>query len=487
MPRPRWIQVNDAVGGVYHCISRCVRRLALLARRERLEWIVARLAMLASAFAIDVCDLAAMINHLHLMLRTHPELAMAWDPEEVATRWLTVMPNITLRRALGIDADTPQPEEIAIACSDKALIAEWRWRLSNLGWFHRLLKEPCARAWNRQDDVPGPFWEGRYRSIACCDERSLLVQSAYVVLNPVHCGRAAELEECEWTSLPLRLRQVEAEMRQGMHVAGRQLCDSALLTPALPCDPGRRVPAMDDAEFSRRIAQSAWERALRELAVDEARRLSNEASRFARVAIGRASATVGHHVPEAAPAEPPHPAARLLRTVPRERPRAPIPAAPGQPHARLENRWRGGLPLPLVAGCTVAAFVEFVDDCGRVARPDKAGYIAPAMPRAIETLRVRIAGGSSLGASPTRDVHWTERLTPVVQGLVLSAIANVTRAATRIAQRIGLGSTGPPASDVVRAGDHSDPRPLKPCAVNWSHGLADDPPDAKRPAARPPP
>ena len=47
---------------------------------------------------------------------------------------------------------------------------EMDFALCSLGFFHRLLKEPCARMWNREDRVSGHFWEGRYQSLPVLDE-----------------------------------------------------------------------------------------------------------------------------------------------------------------------------------------------------------------------------------------------------------------------------------------------------------------------------
>ena len=60
----------------YHCVARCVRRAWLWGVDEyagkdyshRKQWVVERLALLASIFAIDICAYAVMSNHYHMVL-----------------------------------------------------------------------------------------------------------------------------------------------------------------------------------------------------------------------------------------------------------------------------------------------------------------------------------------------------------------------------------------------------------------------------------
>ncbi|MCA9286649.1 MAG: hypothetical protein KDA22_15605, partial [Phycisphaerales bacterium] len=64
MAVPRSKTVDESVSGLYHCLSRCVRRGYLLAPGRdphdgaavddhRRDWMVERLRLLTSAFAVD--------------------------------------------------------------------------------------------------------------------------------------------------------------------------------------------------------------------------------------------------------------------------------------------------------------------------------------------------------------------------------------------------------------------------------------------------
>ena len=69
MTMPRRQLVDVAVTRYYHCISRCVRRAFLCGEgvTHRKAWIEARLELLAKHFAVSVCGLAILNNHLHII------------------------------------------------------------------------------------------------------------------------------------------------------------------------------------------------------------------------------------------------------------------------------------------------------------------------------------------------------------------------------------------------------------------------------------
>ncbi|MFH0919520.1 MAG: hypothetical protein V1913_04105, partial [Fibrobacterota bacterium] len=92
--------VTDGVEGIFHCVSRCVRRAFLCGNdpytgrsfEHRKEWVQARLELLANSFALEIFAFAVMSNHLHVVLRTRPDWAESWSEEETARRWLLVFP-----------------------------------------------------------------------------------------------------------------------------------------------------------------------------------------------------------------------------------------------------------------------------------------------------------------------------------------------------------------------------------------------------------
>jgi REP element-mobilizing transposase RayT len=164
--------------------------------------LVDRLTFLSSHFAIEVVTFAVMGNHVHLLLRTRPDLARQWQDEEVARRYAMLLPRRRSARSSDTAGDPlggATEDHAHGILSERGRVAALRRMLSDLGFFHRLLKEPCARMWNREDAVTGHFWEGRYKSIRVLDDQSLLRVATYVDLNEVRAQVSASLVSSMWS------------------------------------------------------------------------------------------------------------------------------------------------------------------------------------------------------------------------------------------------------------------------------------------------
>lgn len=206
MALARKYQILSGQPGFYHCFGRCVRR-AFLCGQDRLSgrdfshrrrWMVERLALLSSAFAIDVYAYAIMNNHWHVVLFVDPERTQTWSDEDVIARWKS------LYRWRHPDAETrlPTPEQLGAQ-----QLARWRERLGDVSWFMKSIHEPLARLSNLEDDCTGHFWDGRFRSTALLDDPAVIAATAYVDLNPIKAGLASSLLGSDHTSIQRRLRQ----------------------------------------------------------------------------------------------------------------------------------------------------------------------------------------------------------------------------------------------------------------------------------------
>jgi REP element-mobilizing transposase RayT len=208
-PRKALVCLSDTP--YYHVVARCVRRAWLWGVDEyagrdythRKQWVIERLELLASIFAIDICAYAIMSNHFHLVLHVDVERVRSLSAADIVERWslLFRIPPIVKRWREGIATET----EALVALE---IIERWR-ALSDISWFMRSLNEHLARRANAEDRCTGRFWEGRFKSQALLDEAGLLTAMAYVDLNPVRAGIAATPEESEFTSIYARIQALQ--------------------------------------------------------------------------------------------------------------------------------------------------------------------------------------------------------------------------------------------------------------------------------------
>ncbi|MEJ2238457.1 MAG: hypothetical protein P8X82_09190 [Gemmatimonadales bacterium] len=206
MGYPRRVYVSPDAPGIYHCVSRCVRRAFLCGEdpltgrsfEHRKRWIETRILELGSIFSVAVHAYAVMSNHVHVVLEIDPRVAMAWPDKDVARRWLSLFHG-------GQDAAGASLEARAEAlASHRERIATLRQRLGDLSWFMRCLNEPVARRANREDGCSGRFWEGRFKCQALLDDAAVLACMVYVDLNPVRAGVVSTPEMALHTSLRRR-------------------------------------------------------------------------------------------------------------------------------------------------------------------------------------------------------------------------------------------------------------------------------------------
>lgn len=204
--------VTPGAVAYYHCISRCVRRAFLCGQDDytkrnfehRKAWIRDRLTLLLKAFSIELASYAVMSNHLHSVVKTRPDLAISWSTEEVARRWLLIFPK---KLRVG-DEENHFRQQVEAIANDAAKVSAYRERLSSVSWFNRCLNENIAKRANREDDVTGRFWEGRFKCQLLKNERALLACCVYVDLNVIRAGLAQTAETSDYTSIQDRIRMV---------------------------------------------------------------------------------------------------------------------------------------------------------------------------------------------------------------------------------------------------------------------------------------
>ena len=195
---------------VVHCVQRCVRQAYLCGLdkntgndyEHRRGWIRDRFEMLASVFAVDCLTYAVMSNHLHVVLRSRPDVVKQWSDDDVARRWWKLFPQ---RKDANGKAEEPTDSDLGMIKNNATRLEEIRQRLSDVSWWMRCTAENIARRANKDDGVSGRFWQGRYRAQLLLDEASVLACAAYVDLNPVRAAMADRPENSEFTGAKDRI------------------------------------------------------------------------------------------------------------------------------------------------------------------------------------------------------------------------------------------------------------------------------------------
>ncbi|MDE0693505.1 MAG: transposase [Gammaproteobacteria bacterium] len=196
----------------YHVVSRCVRREWLLGQdprtgqdhSHRKPWVSERALGLSSLFAVALDAFAVMSNHFHLVLLHDPKASERWRPETVARRYTEAFPP---RSADGAVEWERLAEAAEMLLDDERRLARARKVLGSLSWFMRHLKQPIARRANREEGCTGHFFEQRFFSGPLRATEDVVATMCYVDLNPVRAGIAQRLEDCDHTSIALRLRR----------------------------------------------------------------------------------------------------------------------------------------------------------------------------------------------------------------------------------------------------------------------------------------
>ena len=208
---PRRSVVSNGEVGVYHCWNRCVQRAWLCGqdpvtgidyeyRREVIEEVERQLAGL---FAIDIGFHAELANHLHLILRTRPDLVATYSDDEVLRRWWIVA---RLKRTGNCPIEEPTDQELERERLRRQDIDALRQRLADVSWFMGTLCEHLARRFNRESGTRGTFWEHRFGCRSLEDEGAILLCGIYVDLNPIRAGEASVPEEARYTSAYHRIQ-----------------------------------------------------------------------------------------------------------------------------------------------------------------------------------------------------------------------------------------------------------------------------------------
>ncbi len=297
---PRGEIVRDGEIGVYHCWSRCVRRAFLCGNDPvtgkdfayRRDWIRQFEERLAGLFGIEVAFRGELNNHIHLILRTRPDVVALWSDEEVARRWLTI--THLVRSKDGQTIKELDDVRIAMETADPQRVDQLRGRLASVSYFMGALCEHIARRSNIEDHCRGSFWEDRFKCRDLASEGAILVCGIYIDLNQIRAGEALTPETSCHTSAYDRIagrRQRLNAAAQGIAMAAGQTADGWLCELTLEEGLTANVRPTTAATTRRR----ASDKGLLPIKLDEYLRLLDTSGRILRE--GKKGAIPDHLAP----------------------------------------------------------------------------------------------------------------------------------------------------------------------------------------------
>ena len=199
-------------------------------RSRQIDYLKVR-CPLFDLFGIDCLTFAVMSNHLHVILRSRPDVVRSWSDEEVAQRWLKLCPPRF--------GEVANEADLAMLLSNPHRIAELRVRLSDISWWMRLLAQPIARRANQEDGCTGRFWEGRYKAQLLLDEAAILACAMYVDLNPIRAAMAQSLEESEFTGAKARIDDLKESIPKVPKAKAKKQSSSATCKPTRRWERGK--------------------------------------------------------------------------------------------------------------------------------------------------------------------------------------------------------------------------------------------------------
>ncbi len=210
MTRSRSDLIPESSHGVFHLVTRCVRRERLLDRGDRKTLLCRGLAGWLRHMGIDVLAYAIMGNHVHVVVRLRPDVVAGWGDLEVARHALAVLP---VRSGPGLEPLSVTPALVERYGDNAKWLKEQRSRLSSPSWLLRLVKQEMSRRANAEDGCTGHFWEKRFTSVALLDAAATLACMVYVDLNPLRAGMVKVPEDSLFTSIRHRIARVRSSAR----------------------------------------------------------------------------------------------------------------------------------------------------------------------------------------------------------------------------------------------------------------------------------
>ncbi|NCD31855.1 MAG: transposase [Spartobacteria bacterium] len=174
----------------YHCMTRVVGRQMLLGNVEKRH--MQQLIRKVEGFTgVRVLTYALMTNHIHLLLE-EPDRCTEVSDEELLLRMRSLYSDEEMEEIEARWREWGAQGNIEAVDYDKYL---YRRRMHDISEFMKTLKHRFSFWYNRRNDRKGTLWSERFKSVLVEGGDVLRTVAAYIEMNPVRAGLAADPSE----------------------------------------------------------------------------------------------------------------------------------------------------------------------------------------------------------------------------------------------------------------------------------------------------
>jgi hypothetical protein len=204
MPRARFIapwKDSTEKPAIYHCVSRVVDRRFAFGQDEK-ETLRMFMRMYENFSGCRVLAYCFMSNHVHLLLEVPPLPAGGLSDAELLHRLRCISNEAVVAVVAKELAEVRQRVKTGLADESLAreLHARYTYRMHDLSEFMKGFMQRFTQWFNRHSKRSGGLWEDVFKSVLVEDGIASRTIAAYIDLNPVRAGLAADPAEYRWSS-----------------------------------------------------------------------------------------------------------------------------------------------------------------------------------------------------------------------------------------------------------------------------------------------
>jgi REP element-mobilizing transposase RayT len=214
MARARWIVPwagSEEKPAIYHCIARVVDRRLAFGPDDKEQFRI-YMRMMENFSGCRVLAYCVMCNHFHLLLEVTPRPKQPLTDEQLLKRLgslypkafvATVAKELAAARHLvaqGMTKDGEAGGEAEVEAYVQRIHERFTYRMHDLSEFMKTLLQRFTRWHNKRTKRQGNLWEETFKSVVVEDGLASRTMAAYIDLNPVRAGIAADPAEYRWSS-----------------------------------------------------------------------------------------------------------------------------------------------------------------------------------------------------------------------------------------------------------------------------------------------